>query len=48
MEGGKPENTAKTGEHGENRRNRDENQQQAQPTLGANSGIRTWATLVGG
>ena len=29
-------------------RNKDENQQQTQPTYDAESGNRTWATLVGG
>ena len=31
-----------------NPRSRDENQQQTQPTYDAETGNRTWATLVGG
>ena len=42
VEGGKLENPAK------NPRSRDDNQQQTQPTYGANSGIQTQATLVEG
>ena len=42
VEGGKPEYSEK------NPRNRDENQQQTQPTYDAETGNRTRATLVGG
>ena len=42
VEGGKPENPEK------NARNKDENQQQTQPTIDVESGDRTRATLVGG
>ena len=42
VEGGKPEYPEK------NPQSRDENQQQIQPTYDAESGNRTWATLVGG
>ena len=42
VEGGKPEYPEK------NRRSRDENQQQTQPTNDAETGNRTRATLVGG
>ena len=41
-EGGKPEYPEK------NPRSKDENQQQTQPTYDAETGNRTWATLVGG
>ena len=42
VEGGKPENPEK------NPRNKDENQQQTQPTYDTGSRIWTRATLVGG
>ena len=42
MEGGKPEYPEK------NRRSKDENQQQTQPTYDTWTGNRTWATLMEG